>query len=104
VTLGRADPTAGVTFDNVYVDGGSLAVINQGINVKHNLEIVGSAGIPGDGQNGFYNDAGTSNIGGTFSYLGNSASLYVGLNGGPTGTTARNFVYGDLRVRPSARS
>jgi hypothetical protein len=88
---------AGTTFDkNVYVDGGSLTVINQGINVKHNLEIVGSAGDPtSDNMNGFYNDAGTSHIGGTFSYLGNSAPLYVGLNGGPTGTVAHNFVYGD---------
>jgi hypothetical protein len=88
---------AGVTFEkNVYVEGGSLTVINQGINVKHNLEIVGSAGDPNsDSMNGFYNDAGISHIGGTFSYIGNSAPLYVGLNGGPTGTVAHNFVYGD---------
>jgi hypothetical protein len=88
---------AGVTFDkNVYVEGGSLTVINQGIHVKHNLEIAGSAGDPNsDNMNGFYNDAGTSIIGGTFSYVGNSAPLYVGLNGGPTGTVAHNFVYGD---------
>ena len=81
------------TFDkNVFVDGGALTVINGGINVHNSLTIVGSAGDPSNGMNGFYNDAATNHIG-TFTYLNNSGQLYVGLNGGPTGTIVRNFVF-----------
>jgi hypothetical protein len=93
VTVEGTLKVAGATFDkNVTITGpeSGLQVINQGMDVAHNLIIVGSSGV--GGQNGFYNDAGVSHIGGTFSYLDDPGNLYVGLNGGPTGTVAKNFV------------
>jgi len=90
----------GAQFDgNVSVNGGSLTAANQGIYIGGNLSITNSAGADGNNAtiqstNGFANDAGTSVIAGNFSYTYNSGRLYVGLNGGPTGTVVKgNFSY-----------
>jgi hypothetical protein len=85
---------AGVKFDrNVGVSGGSLSAINQGITISGNLSITNSPGAPDNGTNGFYNDAGTSYVGGNFSYTYNSGRLYVGLNNGYGTTVHGNFLF-----------
>jgi hypothetical protein len=75
---------------NVAVNGGSFEAANQGVYISGNLSITNSAGNPNQGGNGFWNDEGTSTIGGNFSYTYNSGYLYAGY--GAT-TVHGNFTY-----------
>jgi hypothetical protein len=59
----------GGQFDgNFTVNGGSLSAVKGGITVLGNLPITNSPGAPDSGQNGFYNEAAQSYIGGSFYY------------------------------------